>query len=1090
MTTRGRSGVDVALDQVMDSAAGASTVLSAWPEDQLKTPIGNLIKQVGTELGLDVDFRSEVTAEVGRPDLGFAANGLLAGHAELKQPGKGARPWLFTNDRDLEQWDRFKSLPNLLYSDGREIALYQTGRQIGNVVPISTATAAQLKSLIATFLKWDAPVPTNPRELAGVLAPLCRFLRDNVLECLKAPPPSPLHVLRDEWETTLEVTATADDFADGYAQTVTYALLLARAEGSDLADMNHAAGMLDAHDSLLADVLRVLVHPRAVQLLSAPIDVLMRCVKRVEPSSFSARSGFGSGDPWLYFYEDFLAEYDADRRKKAGVYYTPVSLVKFMGRAADELLKKLLNLPDGVLADEIEMIDPAAGTGSFPIGILTDAIDRQVSAYPGTGTSLALRALPKFAMFEKYIGPYAICRLRMMQMAVKYGVDAARELPDGLPIYLTDTLGPPGVLSVGQISLPTQRLTEEAARAAEVKMHQKIRLCIGNPPWLRENDPRRDPSLPRIGGWVRFGDDNDGILKDFTDPLSAIGASVHAKLAYELSVMFWRWAIWKVFEQHEDSGLVSFSTTRAYLSSPGHAGMRKYIREVAAEFYVVDLGGDTRYAGARDQNVFDISTGVCVGMALRRGPSVRDKPAQVKYLRVSGTRQEKFDFLESITDFFSLPWKAVPSEPTAPFLPSGSDTWMQWPRLEELFPWQHSGVQFKRTWPIGEEADVLRQRWRTLLSLPKAQKGQAFRETDARTVKTAAPGTRATDKFTGIDSLPASTSPPGLIPYSYRTLDRQVALVDKRLADRIRPELVDAHGPSQLYLSTLLTKELGAGACISVTNLIPDLDFFCNRGAKDIIPVYRDRRGEVPNVTDGLIPKLAESLGFAKIDHLDLVAYVVAVMSAPLYYENHRADLQTPGPRVPITLDQALFLRGVELGHEIVALHTYGDRSGTDLSERRFVPAGRARLDEENPIAAGPSNYPEDYSYDEDTESLRIGSGLVQNVSARVMGFSVSNYRIVERWLGYRMKTRAGRARSGTVLDDIRPTNWTFSRELLELLWTVEALIELGPDLDSLLQEIEASELLLADTLPLPTEEERKGVPGTADDGTQDALFP
>src|SRR5262249_38076171 len=137
------------------------------------------------------------------------------------------------------------------------------------------------------------------------------------------------------------------------------------------------------------------------------------------------------------------------------------------------------------------------------------------------------------------------CRLRMMQMAAKYGVNAAADLPEGLPIYLTDTLGPPGVASIGQISLPTQRLTEEAERAAEVKMNEQIRLCIGNPPWLRENDPRRDPSLPRIGSWIRFGDDDDGLLREFTDPLIASGASVHAKLAYELSVMFWRWALWK-----------------------------------------------------------------------------------------------------------------------------------------------------------------------------------------------------------------------------------------------------------------------------------------------------------------------------------------------------------------------------------------------------------------------------------------------------------------------------------------------------------------------------------------------------------------
>jgi hypothetical protein len=292
-----------------------------------------------------------------------------------------------------------------------------------------------------------------------------------------------------------------------------------------------------------------------------------------------------------------------------------------------------------------------------------------------------------------------------------------------------------------------------------------------------------------------------------------------------------------------------------------------------------------------------------------------------------------------------------------------------------------------------------------------------------------------------------------------------------------------------LYLATLLTKELGSGPCISVTNLIPDLDFFCNRGAKDIIPVYKDKKGLKPNVTAGLLPKLADLLGIASVTALDLVAYVVAVMSAPNYYETHKADLQTPGPRVPITLDQKLFLRGIELGREIIALHTYGERSGDGLAQRREIARGIAQLDESNPIAAGPDTYPESYSYDADGQILRIGVGLVLNVSPEVMAFAVSNYRVVDRWLGYRMKQRAGRARSGSVLDEIRPSNWTFSRELLELLWTVEVLVALGPELDELLLSIEASELMCAEDLPIPSDDERTAAPSEPEVSVDDGLF-
>ena len=64
------------------------------PEDQLKGPVATLLKGAGDVLGLDVDTVTEVqVAELaGRPDMGITVKSLLAGHLELKAPGKGADP--------------------------------------------------------------------------------------------------------------------------------------------------------------------------------------------------------------------------------------------------------------------------------------------------------------------------------------------------------------------------------------------------------------------------------------------------------------------------------------------------------------------------------------------------------------------------------------------------------------------------------------------------------------------------------------------------------------------------------------------------------------------------------------------------------------------------------------------------------------------------------------------------------------------------------------------------------------------------------------------------------------------------------------
>jgi hypothetical protein len=77
------------------------------PEDQLKPPITTLLKGIGAAMKLEVEAVTEVqAAELGRPDVGIAVKELLAGHMELKAPGKGADPDKFKAN-DKEQWERF-----------------------------------------------------------------------------------------------------------------------------------------------------------------------------------------------------------------------------------------------------------------------------------------------------------------------------------------------------------------------------------------------------------------------------------------------------------------------------------------------------------------------------------------------------------------------------------------------------------------------------------------------------------------------------------------------------------------------------------------------------------------------------------------------------------------------------------------------------------------------------------------------------------------------------------------------------------------------------------------------------------------------
>jgi predicted helicase len=129
---------------------------------------------------------------------------------------------------------------------------------------------------------------------------------------------------------------------------------------------------------------------------------------------------------------------------------------------------------------------------------------------------------------------------------------------------------------------------------------------------------------------------------------------------------------------------------------------------------------------------------------------------------------------------------------------------------------------------------------------------------------------------------------------------------------------------------------------------IPDLHHFCNRGAKDVIPLWRDLAATQPNITRGLLELLSEryapspqpspTRGEGGIDAEDVFAYAYALLATPEYVKTFWNELALPGPRLPLTKDVALFAQGVALGRRLIWLHTYGERCST----RRKTGSGAA----------------------------------------------------------------------------------------------------------------------------------------------------
>ena len=1063
--------------------AKSSPLIRGAPEDQLRGPFENFLAHVAGAWGENVVCTGEAPLpdRLGRPDYAVHRNGLLAGYVEIKPPGTGANATRFRG-HDRDQFNRFAAIPNILYTDGNEWALYRGGERTGKLVRLSgdvagdgrKAVAAEdvraLEPLLRDFLSWEPHLPLDRggkidlEGFAALLAPLCRMLRDDVTDALENSE-SPLLQLATDWRHLLFPDASNDQFADAYAQTVAFALLLGRSEGADPLTLDSAQTTLATQHSLLSRALQVLTDPGARTEIAASLDLLLRVVAVVPCALLT-----GPRDPWLHFYEDFLAAYDPKLRKDAGVYYTPVEVVRAQVRLVDDLLVSRLDKPLGFAAPDVVTLDPATGTGTYLLGVIEHALAR-VEAEQGAGAvaGQAAALAANLYGFELMVGPYAVTELRVSRALRDRGAPPTSTAR----VFLTDTLESPRA-EPPQLPLFMQPISEQRVKALAVKREVPVIVCLGNPPYDRHEAATSDNG-DRTGSWVRWGDDGnaaDAILHDFLGPTVAAGHGVHVKNLYNLYVYFWRWALWKVFEQDAPAGggVVSFITASSYLDGNAFRGMREHMRRVCDEIWILDLGGEGR-GTRRSDNVFAIQTPVAVAVALRTKAANEDAPAKVRYARIEGSRNEKLAALAAVDGLASVTWRDCPDGWQAAFRPAGEGDYFTWPLHTDLMPWQHSGAQFKRTWPIAPDTETLERRWRGLLA--SADRAVAFKETRDRNTRSGySPLFEGGDRGEPIIRLPGSAPVPNMERYAYRSFDCQWAIADMRLGDYLRPALWRAHGERQVYLTSLLNHPLGDGPAVTACSHIPDLHHFRGSyGAKEIFPLYRATDASESNILSGLLDLLGAAYE-REVEPEDFLSYVYGILAQPAFTLRFARELETRELRIPLTRDTALFEQVRALGARLLWLHTYGERFIPEEHTCGRIPPGAAKCTKAVP--GDGESYPEAFRYDSATRTLHVGAGEFAPVAPSIYEFEVSGLKVVQSWLKYRMRKGAGRKSSS--LDDIRPERWTsrFNTELLDLLWVLEATVEGYPEQERLLDAVIESDCFHAGELPSVPDEMRK----------------
>lgn len=1034
-------------------------------------------------------------------------DGVLTGYVELKAPGKNIDPASFAKkSHEYKQWQRLRNLPNLLYTNGTEWRLYRYGEPVltstgyeavhmhGSFSGHGTLSAPDaLATFFLNFLRWVPAPITSADQLVETLAPLAALLREEMLLGLSAQEktykaeqakakkkgeedsvfPPPLVGLRKDWRDTLAPSTSNEEFADSFAQTVVFSLVVALSEKKELSVkmLSSMADRLRSQHGLLGNALGLLTeHLDKKSSLYSALSVIIRVLASASWDDISN----GKSDVYLHLYEHFLKVYNPEQRKKTGSYYTPVEVVDQMVRLVDDALRTYLGKEHGLASEGVSVIDPAMGTGTYPLSVMHQ-VAKTESLAPAARTRALNRLANNLYGFELQSGPFSVAELRLNETLKEMGAD----IPDGgLNLYVTDTLSDPYAKYKPLNGNTLRLLSELSNKATRVKREVPIQVCIGNPPYKDKAEG--------MGGWVESGFRSPDVASPILDDFRAPGMGKYEYVLKNLYVYFWRWAFWKVFEDSfralggqpdssQHAGVVCFITADGYLHGPGFAGMREYIRRSASRGWIINVTPEGLRPPAKNA-VFAIETPVSIALFLREENTDEETPADIRYVALHGTFTEKMQDLAAL-DLDSAEFEPARSGWGDKFAPEAGGDWDSYPELPDFYASYFPGVKPNKTWVYAPSESVLQERWAELIEGNDLEvRAERFKETSSTGIAVGKKPLPGNDTFQGSleslnDQITREIIPdaPNIVPVGYRSFDRQYILADSRLLHRASPDLWEHRVPGQIFIVEQHAHYPKAGPGLYFSALIPDMHAFNNRGGR-AHPALTI--GGTPNLTESASQMLRERFG----DNApgDLVYYLAALTGHPGYVRTFDEPLQQAGIRVPLTADPALWERAVQLGKQVVWLHTYGER-GEPLPGMKYLhqlPEGAdyalptptvdmgKTMPEKKP-SFSPDTVTGSLSEEENisvTGTVSFGRARCENVEKRVFDYTIGGNQVLGLWAKYRLKKPI--VRQSSPLDEIVQREWpdAWSEEYERLLYTLTHLVHLEPAQEKLLDEVLAGE--------------------------------
>ncbi|RDU66890.1 type ISP restriction/modification enzyme [Helicobacter equorum] len=901
--------------------------------------------------------------------------------------------------------------------------------------------AQELLEFFTLFFSKNPKPIANAKDFADALALRTKILKD---ELLLKHTNQYLLSLFNTFREVLYKELEYQNFCDSFAQTLTYSLFLSRLNNTTQENINlsNAKKFIPKSFPLIRAMSGFLDNLEELDSIKWLIEEIISIINHIDISEMikelnkiSQKDLLGDSlhkDPYLHFYETFLASYDPKLREIRGVYYTPASVVSFIINAIDLTLQKDFNktgLNQAMSDKTITLLDFATGTGTFLLESFRKALKESNKNSPKYNPKALI---DRFYGFEFLIAPYTIAHLKISQ-SLKEEFDTELKDNESLNITLTNTLyfskekdelNKQNNLFAGMIEL-----TEEFKKAQKLK-EQEILIITGNPPYsgassnkgLYEDEIRISYGLePKLASLTKaeqqalqryFSNKSKDNAKTFKSILDRhkLQNEKNPKWLLDDYVKFIRFAEYKI--QHQGSGIFAFISNNSFLDNPTFRGMRYHLLKSFDKIYILDLHGNARKkettpSGEKDDNVFDIMQGVSINIFIKTTQDSKDL-AKLYHAEIYGKRKEKYNFLYQHT-LDSIEWKELdPQEPFYLFIPQDENLRAEYDKgysIKDMFRISSTGICSQRdSVVIRKTQEEIKKLIDDFCSISIEDIIKKYNiEKDGRDWQIK----RAVDSIKESEAKKIGR----FVEISYRPFDFYWTYFngDSRAFMAYPRTEVMEHFLEGENLGLMIGRQLMAVGgndfdIVFCSDKIVDLNFY-RRGGEQIFPLYLYPTQRAKNTLqkqgfditsfetkiENFTPSFREFIDSKYKEHFSpetILGYLYALLFHKDYREKYIDFLKVDFPKIPFVESKELFLQLSALGNSLITLHLLKEQDLPPIGEPLYKDTANKDLK----ISA--------ITYAKETKELFINKSLYfEKVESSVWEYKIGGYQVLDKYL-------------------------------------------------------------------------------------------